>query len=169
MTTLMRWNPWEKLSAFERDAQRMVRSFLEPMERVAPVTVARRHDWVPACDVVTRGEDLVVRFELPGIDPEKDLELTVEDGVLCVKGERRFDDEDTGPGYYRREVARGAFERGVALPAGLEPGDITATYDNGILEVVLPKAAALTGATRIPIEVGGERKVIETKGQNKAG
>ncbi|HYV02391.1 MAG TPA: Hsp20 family protein, partial [Actinomycetota bacterium] len=102
MTTLMRWNPWEELAAFERDAQRMVRSFLEPMERVAPVTVARRHDWVPACDIVTRGEDLVVRFELPGIDPEKDLELTVEDGVLCVKGERRFDDEDTGPGYYRR-------------------------------------------------------------------
>lgn len=168
MTALVRWTPWEELADFEREAGRMFRSLLEPLERLAPVPIARSLQWVPACDMVTRGEDLVVRFELPGIDPEKDIQLTVEDGMLCVRGERRFQDDEKAEGYYRRGVARGSFERAVRLPEGLKPEDIKATYDSGILEVVLPKAAALPQANRIPIQVGGQKKALKAKGPSRA-
>jgi len=65
---------------------------------------------------------MVIRMELPGADPEKDLEITVEDGTPCVWGERRFNDE--GMRYRRREVPRGAFERAAAVPKVLKPEDI---------------------------------------------
>lgn len=68
---------------------------------------------------MTRGEDLVVRVELPGVDPENDLEITLEDGTLCIWGERHVGDDSER--YHRREVPRGAFERTVTVPKGVKP------------------------------------------------
>ncbi len=158
MTALVRWDPWEELAAFERQIERLFRDTFGSLERLAPVLPARPREWIPACDVFTRGEDLVARFELPGVDPEKELEITVEDGTLCVRGERRFEEEEKGEGYLRREVARGSFERAISLPEGVKPEDITATYQDGILEVVVPKAAVLPERKKIPVKVAGERR-----------
>lgn len=158
MTALVRWDPWEELAAFERKVERLFRDALGSLERLTPVLPVRRREWTPACDVLTRGQDLVVRFELPGVDPDKELQVTVEDGMLCVRGERRFEEEETGQGYLRREVARGSFERAISLPEGVKPEDITATYQDGILEVVVPKAAALKEGRKIPVKVAGERR-----------
>lgn len=108
--------------------------------------------------MLTRGEDLVLRFELPGVDPEEELEIAVEDGMLCVRGERRFEEAEEGEGYLRREVARGSFERAIPLPEGVKPEDITATYQDGILEVVVPRAAALPERKEVPVKVAGERR-----------
>jgi len=118
MAALVRWDPWEELATFERQMERLFRDAFGSLERLAPVLPARPREWTPACDVLTRGEDLVVRFELPGVDPEEEPEITVEDGMLCVRGERRFEEEEGGEGYLRREVARGSFERAVSLPEG---------------------------------------------------
>jgi len=82
----------------------------------AAALAAGEDRWAPACDVFTRDGDLVVRMELPGIDPDKDVQVSVEDGVLCISGERRqAADQDKG-GDYRREWAYGSFQRGVPLP-----------------------------------------------------
>lgn len=154
MTTPVRWTPWIEPLDLEREAERLLRTVLEPVERLLPVAPTPRREWVPACDLVRKGDDLILRLEVPGIDPEKDLEVTVEDGVLCVRGERRFAHEEEGAEHYRREIARGTFERAIRLPEGVEPGDVRASYENGILEVTLPKAVRSRAPKRIEVQIG---------------
>jgi HSP20 family protein len=127
-----------------------------------PLTEGTR--WAPACDVFTRGEDLVVRMELPGVEPEADVQITVEDGVLCISGERRQEAATEEVGYYRREWSYGAFERGIAIPEGVKEKDITASYVNGVLEVVVPGAAELPRARVVPIQPPKEKKAVAAGG-----
>ena len=117
MTTPVRWDPWDELAGIERQIERVFRDAFGSLQRLAPVLPTRPREWAPACDVLTRGEDLVIRLELPGVDPEKEVEIAVEDGMLLVRGERRFEDEERGEDYLRREVARGTFERAISPAA----------------------------------------------------
>jgi HSP20 family protein len=78
---------------------------------------------------------LVVRAELPGIDPDKDVELTVTDGMLHIAAQRREEAKTEDKGYVRRELRYGSFSRSLPLPEGVSEGDVTATYKDGILEV----------------------------------
>ncbi len=115
--------------------------------------------WAPACDVFTKDGDLVVELDLPGIDPEKDVQVTVQDGMLCISGERRSRDPE-GTGYYRREWRYGSFERGFTLPSGMTGEGITATYHDGVLRVVVPDAAPqAAGPRHIPV-TGGQAKPL---------
>ncbi len=95
------------------------------------------------------GEELVVRAELPGIDPDKDVELTVADGMLHIQAERREEEHRAGKGYRRRELRYGSFSRSLPLASGVKESDITATYKDGILEIRIP--APKESATRVPI------------------
>lgn len=90
----------------------------------------------------------VIRAELPGVDPNKDIELTVQDDYLTIKGERREEKRDT----QHSEFHYGAFARSVRLPQGTDPTDVTATYRDGILEVSFPTAAATVEPTPIPVQ-----------------
>jgi HSP20 family protein len=116
----------------------------------------RRHGWAdgmvaaPACDVLTRDGDLIVRVELPGVDPAGDVEVTVGDGMLCITGERHRDETTDGVTGYRRESWIGGFERGIRLPNGIDPNTITAHYTDGVLEIRVPHAAD-TNRRRVPI------------------
>jgi HSP20 family protein len=118
--------------------------------------------------VVTRGEDLVVRVEAPGVDPDKDLEVTLEDGTLWVRNERRFDDEDKVGRNRRTEMPTGAFERAVRVPQALKPEDVKATYENGVVTVTLSGATGRPEALRIPIEVGVAEQAPKPAGQAAA-
>ena len=80
------------------------------------------------------GGQYVVRAELPGIDPESDVDITVDDGVLTVKAERREEKKEGG----RSEFRYGSFSRSASLPAGADEENVTATYRDGILEVRVP-------------------------------
>jgi HSP20 family protein len=84
------------------------------------------------------GGDLVVRSELPGIDPEKDAELTVSNGMLHIRAERQEESEDKGKEGYWSEFRYGAFSRTLPLPEGVNPDDIKASYRDGVLEVRVP-------------------------------
>jgi HSP20 family molecular chaperone IbpA len=79
----------------------------------------------------TDEQQYVLRAELPGIDPDRDIELTVQDGVLTLKAERREERTDT----HRSEFRYGTFTRSLTLPAGADEKDVRATYRNGILEI----------------------------------
>jgi HSP20 family protein len=79
--------------------------------------------------------ELVVRAELPGIDPERDLELTVSDDMLHIEAERREEEKTETQGYVRHEIRYGSFQRWLALPEGVTESDVTATYKDGILEI----------------------------------
>jgi HSP20 family protein len=84
------------------------------------------------------GDTLVIRAELPGVDPEKDVELTVADDVLHIRAERQERSENTDKAGYHSEFRYGAFVRNVPLPAGVNQDDIQANYQDGILDVRIP-------------------------------
>ncbi|MEZ5144261.1 MAG: Hsp20/alpha crystallin family protein [Acidimicrobiales bacterium] len=98
---------------------------------------------------------LVVKAELPGIDPERDVEITVDKGVLTIRAERREEKEEKGEGgSYRSEFRYGQFTRRLSLPAGASEQDVKATYADGILEVRVPIGEEAAGATKIPVTRG---------------
>jgi len=94
---------------------------------------------------------LVVRAELPGLDPDKDVELSITDGVLHVRAERQEKSEQKTKEAYRSEFRYGSFERNVPLPVGTKEEDVKATYTNGILEVRVPLGEAKASTTKVPI------------------
>jgi HSP20 family protein len=164
---LARWNPWQELADVEREMRDLSRRVFGS-GWFAPLTVdGGTGTWTPAVDVFSRQGDLVVRAELPGVDPEKDVDITVEDGVLTIKGERRHEQKTEEENYYRFESSYGSFQRNVPLPSGVKADDIAASYDDGILEVVIPKAGALTSARKIPVTAGSSRKAIAAETEKK--
>ena len=81
---------------------------------------------------------LVIRADLPGIDPDSDVELTVSHGMLHIEAERREEEKREEKGYVRRELRYGSLSRSLPLPAGVTEADITATYKDGVLEIRIP-------------------------------
>lgn len=116
-----------------------------------PALLAR---WTPdnliKVDEFHENGTLVVRAELPGIDPDEDVELTVTDGMLHIEAERREEEETEDKGYVRRELRYGSFSRSLPLPEGATEADITATYKDGILEIRVP-APQPPPAKKIPV------------------
>ena len=162
---IVRWNPWGLLD-IQRDMDQLVSRMLGSATPLSLATQAGRREWVPAVDVFTRGDDLVVRAELPGIDPEKDMDISLQDGVLTIRGERREERREERDHAYRFESSYGSFERSVMLPEGLKEEDISATYEKGILEVVVPKAGQLRAPKRIPVQVGDSgQTTVEARGE----
>src|ERR1019366_7226402 len=94
---------------------------------------------------------LVVRAEMPGIDPDKDVEIGVADGILTIRAERT-EEETSKKHIHRKEIRYGGFSRTLPLPDGVKEDDIKASYKDGILEVTVPvPEAPKTEATRVPI------------------
>lgn len=100
------------------------------------------------------GSSMVVRAELPNINPETDLDVTVSDGALHIKGERREQTEHKGRHGYRSEFHYGSFTREIALPAGSNPEGVSATYNDGVLEVRVPVPETGPTSTKVPISRG---------------
>jgi HSP20 family protein len=102
------------------------------------------------------GETEVIRADLPGIDPEKDVEITVADGVLHITADRRIEDRAEEKGYLRHEIRYGRLARTLPLPEGVSESDIAATYKDGILEVrvPVPPRTAEGEPTKIAITTG---------------
>jgi HSP20 family protein len=137
--------PAEIVEPFDRMFDDWTRAFLSrwPMRGFMPEHMIR-------IDEYHDNGSLVVRAELPGIDPEKDVELTVSDGALHIEAERREEEDVKERGYVRHEVRCGSFSRTVPLPEGVTESDIEATYKDGILEVRVP-APQVEPARKIPI------------------
>lgn len=148
---------WDELAYVDRPILDLARALGAPLELRPHATAGR--PFLPATDVYARNGDLVVRLDLPGLDVKKDISVTLEQGELVIRGERREDKEIDDSGYYRHESVRGVFERRIAVPEGTEESDVKAEYRGGVLEVTLPKAAKeATKPTAKPIPV----KTIET-------
>jgi HSP20 family protein len=98
----------------------------------------------------------VIRAELPGIDPDKDVEITVTDGMLRISAERRVEEKTEDKGYTRHEMRYGSLTRTLPLPDGGTESDITASYKDGILEIRVPVAEPPAAAepTKIAITKG---------------
>lgn len=105
----------------------------------------------PSLEVSETDDEVRITAELPGMN-EKDVELTVQDGVLMLRGERKIEREDRERGWSERSYGR--FERRVALPDGADEAACNATFRDGLLTVTLPKSAEARRARRIPINEG---------------
>ena len=149
MAGLVRRDTFADLVASLRRDLEMFRSAAEPFGGLETIT-AQKSDWLPAADVLTKGDDLILRMELPGIDPERDIEITVENGMLRIHGQRREKKEEEDRGYIRRETSYGSFERVLRVPSDIKAEDLKANYSNGILEVVVPKAVKRS-TQRVPV------------------
>jgi HSP20 family protein len=138
----MKLEVFEEIGELERRMDDLMRSFFGPRIRltrpVLPLFVDK--PFVPVTDVFVRDEDLVIRVELPGIEPG-DLRVTIEDGSLVISGERKREEKVEEEAYYRMEAACGTFERFIPLPEGTEEHEIEALYTDGVLEVIVPAAA----------------------------
>ena len=134
MAALVRWDPGRELDALQSDVSRVFDTFFGT--RSGNGVATRR--WVPAMDLVEEDEHLVVRADLPGLT-EEDVNIEVKDGVLTVSGERRAEEKTEEKGYHRVERAYGSFSRSLSLPEGIEPEQVSAEVDNGVLEVRIPK------------------------------
>jgi len=99
------------------------------------------------------GNTLVVRAEVPGIDPDRDVDVSVSDGMLHIKAEREEKSEHKSKNGYRSEFRYGSFTRSIALPAGAKEEDITASYKDGVLEVRAPAPATVPGEATKKIRV----------------
>jgi HSP20 family protein len=112
----------------------------------------------PPVEIQRTDGEIVVRMELPGVDPDS-VDVTLDDNILRVRAERRVSTEEKGD-YLRREFEYGIYERHIALPAGIDPEKLSARYDAGILEVRVPYPGAQ--AVKVPVQVGsGEQKELK--------
>jgi HSP20 family protein len=93
--------------------------------------------WTPSMEVFQRGNEMVVRADLPGLSPD-DVQIDIDDGVLTISGERQNTNEDRQDGFYRSERSYGAFARSIALPEGVDEDQVRARYEHGVLEVTVP-------------------------------
>ncbi len=121
--TLMRWDPFRELINFQQSVLADDDSF---------------GAWVPSVDVFEKGDDLVIRAELPGVQRE-DIAIDIDDGTLTLQGERKRDQEMEDGRTYRVERSFGRFTRRFDLPKTVDASKISAQYKDGVLEIRLPK------------------------------
>lgn len=130
--SLTRWSPWEDLARLREDLNRFLET--SPMP-----SIFRGEGWQPNVDLLEEGNDLVVRADLPGFNPEE-VEVRVFPDSITLRGETREEERMDQPGYHRRERRIGSFYRQIRLPAQVVPEDARATFKQGVIEVHMPKA-----------------------------
>ena len=151
MFQLTRWSPFGSALHLHRELDEMLGRFLGQEGapyRPEPGSVA----WSPAIESYAKDGELHVRVALPGVDP-KEVEVTVSDNQLTIRGERKTEHE--GAGRYVREFTYGAFERSFTLPEGIDAGKVQAKFANGMLDLTIPAPVAVVPKkVEIQIESG---------------
>ena len=137
--------PIRALSPFE-EMDRMFESFfprgwMQPFRREWPSLggmAAPFEGKMPKVDVIDRDAEIVVRAEVPGVD-KKNIDVTMTDSTVTIKGSTSHEEKEEKGNYYRCEISRGAFSRTVALPAGVDASKAKAKFQDGVLELTMPK------------------------------
>ena len=131
MSTLVRWEPFRELGTLQSEMSRLMNGMLEGNGR-------HSQNWVPALDVWETPTEVVYAFDLPGIREEQ-ITIEVKDETLTISADREKTEETSENGFYRFERRYGTFARAVGLPQGVDQDNISARYENGVLEVRVPK------------------------------
>jgi HSP20 family protein len=141
---LVRYEPWHVVNRLHQTLDQVFNnhfgsdSALSSPEASSSPSVS----WVPRVDIHEEKDRFVVLADVPGVDP-KDIDITAENGVLTVRGERKVEKRETEAGYERIERVAGAFLRRFTLPEGANTEQIKAKQTNGVLEVTIPKTPAV--------------------------
>src|SRR5579864_3922866 len=132
-TTLSRWEPFRGAATLQEQVNRLFGNVLEQAGEESSLTT-----WAPAVDIFETEHELVVKADLPEIDP-KDLDIRVENNILTIRGERKFENKVTEDKYLRVERAYGSFSRSFSLANTVNSEAIKADYHNGVLTLSVPK------------------------------
>jgi HSP20 family protein len=148
---LVRWDPTRELDALQGDMNRLFDSFFQGRGNSRRGAGGLQR-WIPPMDLTEDEQQFVLRADLPGVE-RGDVDIEVKDDVLTISGERRSEHEDKGEGFYRMERSFGRFSRSIDLPSGVEAGAVSADFENGVLEVRIPKPAQAQ-PTKVAIGAG---------------
>ena len=127
------YHPWRAIDRLHGDADAFSRLSRSPSPATGNVA-----EWVPAVDIKEEDGRLIIRADVPGVDAE-DLVITMTGGVLSLQGTREAHSEDKAAGFRRTERIHGRFKRSFSLPDSADPNGIVADYQNGVLEITIPK------------------------------
>lgn len=156
MTVLTRWDPFRELNAIQNRMNRVLDDWYGSRGDEAMTTAA----FMPPVDIYEDEHAVELRLEIPGVD-EKDLDIRVENNVLTVSGERKFEKEEKEENFRRVERRYGSFSRSFTLPNAVSTEDVNASYDSGVLKIRLAKRAE---AKPKQIKIGvNSQKTIEGK------
>jgi HSP20 family protein len=143
---IVRWEPFTFQNLFD-----------SVFDAPSPTRSGALRRWMPAMDLVEGDDSFVLRADLPGLTQD-DIKIEFEDRTLTVSGTRKAEHETKKDGYVRVERAFGSFSRSLTLPQGIDPEAVTASFENGVLEVTIPKPEAHKPRR---IEIGAAPKTIE--------
>ncbi len=146
---IVRWDPFRDLISIQ---ERMNKLFDETLSRTRGEESAVASTWAPAVDIYETGENIVMKAELPGLTRE-DIDIHLQNNLLTLRGERKFERDVKQESYLRVERAYGAFQRTFTLPVEIQQDEIRAAFKDGVLELILPKAQR-PRPTQIKIDVG---------------
>ena len=156
------------MSIIKYDPFRELRSLQDEMNRLFLSNLSRGEDreimrgaWAPNVDIFENKDHLVIEAELPGMKPE-DVNVSIENNVLTLHGERKFEKKDEGDNFHRVERAYGSFTRSFTLPPTVSSENVNAVFDNGVLKLTLAKREEAK-PRRIEIKIGDAPKTIEAK------
>src|SRR5215218_908283 len=139
MATMTRWDPFQDLRSAQDEMAQMSPMLAHALGLPGqPQGSATATAWAPALDISERKDAYLVTVELPGIEAD-DLQITLEDGLLTIQGERHFAHDSSEQQFHRVERRYGAFRRSITLPAQVQAEQIEASFDNGVLQILVPK------------------------------
>jgi HSP20 family protein len=162
MTLMTGWESLRELSAMQDRMNRLIREGYSPEgpeEALTTTTLA------PPVDIYEDKHNIILKIEVPGID-EKDIDVSIQNNTLTVHGERKIEKEEKEENFRRVERQYGSFTRSFTLPSSVDPGQVSARCDKGVLNINLAKKAEAK-PTQIEVNVGGE-KSLEAIASGKA-
>ena len=160
--TIVRYDPFRDLRTLQEEVNRL---FSTNLPRAFGDEGIGRGAWAPSVDIYENKDQIVLEAELPGMKQEE-FDLSIENNVITLRGERKFEKTDETDNYHRVERSYGSFTRSFTLPQTVSAEGATAEYNNGVLRVTLPKREE-TKARRIEVKGmdTGSPKTIETTAQ----
>jgi HSP20 family protein len=134
---LIRWEPVTELNTIQNEMNRLFNTFFDQPGSSGGSQQSASRRWIPPMDLVETTDHYLVRADLPGVR-EEDVTVQMEDNVLTIAGQRTVEHEQK-EGYYRLERAFGSFSRSLTLPDGVNPDQVSAHFNRGVLEITIPK------------------------------
>src|SRR6204780_524776 len=160
MTLLTNWESLREFSAMQERMNRMNRLFRESYSPEGPEEALTTTSYAPPVDIYEDEHNITLKLEVPGID-EKDIDVRIENTTLTVHGERKIEKEEKEENFRRVERQYGQFTRSFTLPSSVDPTQVSAHYDKGVLKIKLAKKAEAK-PKQIKVNVGSE-KIVEAK------
>ncbi|MDE2939750.1 MAG: Hsp20/alpha crystallin family protein [Chloroflexota bacterium] len=151
---MRRWDPFIELRRMQDNMDYLWRGFVQPSSGNSEM-----EGWAIPLDVVQEGDNIVVHASLPGVNPS-DLNVSIENDVLTIRGQTASDSERQEGNYLMRERHTGSFHRSLRLPDTLNVEKAQTSYDHGVLTVAFPKVEAKQ-ARQLSINVGGGKQIVE--------